>query len=148
MSELEAGIVGRDPDVLTVFYERVFGFELHDRLDFETMGVVLKLRRGAVRMKMFFPVPPATESVAAEPWYARSGWRYAALYCDSADELRGIVDAVGAHGGDVVLAPSSHRADAVVAVVTDPGQYRAVLDELNTRPRGPAPPGLDLLGEW
>jgi uncharacterized glyoxalase superfamily protein PhnB len=120
MSELEAGIVGRDPAVLTAFYERAFGFELHDRLEFEAMGVVLKLRRGRVRMKMFFPVPAATDVVDAEPWYACSGWRYAALYCDTAEELRGIVDAVGDHGGSVVLAPSSHRADATVAVVRDP----------------------------
>jgi len=120
MSELEAGIVGRDPEALTTFYERVFGFVLHDRLEFESMGVVLKFRRGAVRMKMFFPAPPAHDFVVTEPWYACSGWRYAALYTDTEEELRGIVDAVGAHGGDVVLAPSSHRADAVVAVVTDP----------------------------
>jgi catechol 2,3-dioxygenase-like lactoylglutathione lyase family enzyme len=120
MSELEAGIVGRDPTVLTTFYERVFGFELHDRLDFEAMGVVLKLRRGAVRVKLFFPAPGATERVVAEPWYSCSGWRYVALYCDGEDELRRIVDAVGEHGGSVVLAPSSHRAGATVAVVRDP----------------------------
>ena len=120
MSELEAGIVGRDPAALTAFYERVFGFELHDRLEFETMGVVLKLRRGTVRIKMFFPAPAASSTITAEPWYASSGWRYAALYCDSAEELRGIVDAAREHGGSVVLEPSSHRPDATVAVVSDP----------------------------
>jgi uncharacterized glyoxalase superfamily protein PhnB len=120
MSELEAGIVGRDPAVLETFYERVFGFELHDRLEFESMGVVLKFRRGAVRIKMFFPVQAATDFVVAEPWYSWSGWRYAAFYCDTGDELRGIVDAAREHGGSVVLEPSSHRPDAVVAVVSDP----------------------------
>ena len=120
MSELEAGIVGRDPTVLTTFYERVFGFELHDRLEFEAMGLVLKLRRGMVRIKLFFPAPAATDRVVAEPWYACSGWRYVALYCDTEAELRGIVDAVAEHGGRVVLAPASHRPGAVVAVVCDP----------------------------
>ena len=120
MSELEAGIIGRDRDVLTTFYERVFGFELHDRLEFEAMGLVLKLRRGMVRIKLFFPAPAATDRVVAEPWYACSGWRYVALYCDTEAELRGIVDAVAEHGGRVVLAPASHRPGAVVAVVCDP----------------------------
>jgi len=120
MSELEAGIVGRDPAALTSFYERVFGFELHDRLEFEAMGVVLKFRRGSVRLKLFFPVPAATDGVTVEPWYACSGWRYAALSCDTEDELRRIVDAVDEHGGKIVLAPASHRPDAIVAVVSDP----------------------------
>jgi len=120
MSELEAGIVGRDRDVLTTFYERVFGFELHDRLEFEAMGLVLKLRRGMVRIKLFFPAPAATDRVVAEPWYACSGWWYVALSCDTEAELRGIVDAVAEPGGRVVLAPASHRPGAVVAVVCDP----------------------------
>ena len=120
MSELEAGIVGRDLALLTAFYERVFGFELKDRLEFDAIGVVLKFRRGAARLKVFAPEPPASERVTADPWYGCSGWRYAALYLESADALRDIVTAVAANGGDVLVAPSSHRADAVVAVVRDP----------------------------
>jgi uncharacterized glyoxalase superfamily protein PhnB len=120
MSELEAGIVGGDPTRLAAFYERAFGFELIDRLEFEGVGVVLKFRRGAARMKLFAPEPPATERVISEPWYGCAGWRYAALYLESADALREIVAAVEANGGGVLIAPSSHRADAVVAVVRDP----------------------------
>jgi uncharacterized glyoxalase superfamily protein PhnB len=120
MSELEAGIVGGDPTRLTAFYERAFGFELTDRLEFEAVGVVLKFRRGAARMKVFFPEPPATERVASEPWYGCAGWRYAALYVESAAALRAIVAAVGANGGGVLMEPSSHRTGAVVAVVRDP----------------------------
>jgi len=120
MSELEAGIVGADPEALATFYERALGFERVDRLEFEGVGVVLKLRRGAARIKLFAPQPAATDRVNAEPWYACAGWRYAALYVDSADMLREIVAAVESGGGDVLVAPSSHRADAIVAVVRDP----------------------------
>jgi catechol 2,3-dioxygenase-like lactoylglutathione lyase family enzyme len=120
MSELEAGIVAGDPEALASFYERAFGFERTDRLEFAGLGVVLKLRRGAARIKLFAPQPAASERLDPEPWYAGAGWRYAALYLESADALRGIVAAVDAHGGGVILAPSSHRPDAVVAVVRDP----------------------------
>jgi uncharacterized glyoxalase superfamily protein PhnB len=120
MSELEAGIVVGDPELLAEFYERAFGFERTDRLEFEGVGVVLKLRRGGARIKLFSPQPAATERVVAEPWYACAGWRYAALYVESADAMREIVAAAEAEGGAVLVAPSSHRADAVVAVVRDP----------------------------
>jgi catechol 2,3-dioxygenase-like lactoylglutathione lyase family enzyme len=120
MSELEAGIVTGDPELLVAFYERVFGFELTTRLEFAGTGVVLKLRRGAARIKLFAPQPAATERVDADPWYGSAGWRYAALYLESEDALRTIVAAVDGSGGGVLLAPSSHRADAVVAVVRDP----------------------------
>jgi uncharacterized glyoxalase superfamily protein PhnB len=120
MSELEAGIVSRDPESLAAFYERAFGFERTSRLEFEGVGVVQKLRRGAARLKLFAPELAATERVDSEPWYGTAGWRYAALYVESADALREIVVAAEANGGGVVIAPSSHRADAVVAVVRDP----------------------------
>ena len=120
MSELEAGIVGADPEALAAFYERALGFERVHRLEFEGVGVVLKLRRGAARIKLFAPQPAATDRVDSEPWYACAGWRYAALYVESADALREIATAVESNGGDVLVAPSSHRADAVVAVVRDP----------------------------
>lgn len=120
MSELEAGIVAADAALLTAFYERVFDFELTSRLEFEGLGSVLKLRRGPVRIKLFSPQPAATERLDVEPWYAGAGWRYAALYLESADALREIVGAVEANGGGVVLAPASHRPGAVVAVVRDP----------------------------
>ena len=120
MSELEAGIEVADADLLVQFYERAFGFERTDRLEFEGVGVVLKLRRGAARIKLFAPQPAATERIDPDPWYGSAGWRYSALYLESADALRGIVEATDASGGAVLIAPSSHRADAIVAVVRDP----------------------------
>jgi catechol 2,3-dioxygenase-like lactoylglutathione lyase family enzyme len=120
VSELEAGIVAGDPERLTEFYERALGFALTTRLEFEGVGVVRKLRRGAARIKVFAPEPAATERSDAEPWYSSAGWRYAALYVESVETLHEIVAAVDAHGGTVLLAPSSHRADAVAAVVRDP----------------------------
>jgi uncharacterized glyoxalase superfamily protein PhnB len=120
MSELEAGIVTGDPEILAAFYERALGFERTDRLEFTGVGVVLKLRRGGARIKLFSPQPAANERVAAEPWYACAGFRYAALYVESAEALREIVGAAEAGGGAVLVAPASHRADAVVAVVRDP----------------------------
>jgi catechol 2,3-dioxygenase-like lactoylglutathione lyase family enzyme len=120
MSELEAGIVGADLEGLAAFYEGAFGFERVARLEFDGVGVVLKLRRGAARIKLFAPQPAATDRVDGEPWYSTAGWRYAALYVESADALGAIVAAVESRGGDVIRAPSSHRADAVVAVVRDP----------------------------
>jgi uncharacterized glyoxalase superfamily protein PhnB len=120
MSELEAGIVTGDPVFLAVFYERAFGFERTDRLEFEGVGVVQKLRRGGARIKLFSPQPATTDRIASEPWFACAGFRYAALYVESAEALREIVAAAEAEGGAVLVAPSSHRAEAVVAVVRDP----------------------------
>ncbi|GMU78851.1 MAG: hypothetical protein AMXMBFR46_16450 [Acidimicrobiia bacterium] len=120
MSELEAGIVGSDPALLTTFYERALGFEVVDRLELDAFGLVLKLRRGAARIKLFFPQPPASQRVEAEPWQDCAGWRYAALYLESPEALQGIVAAVDAAGGSVLLEPSSHRPGATVAVVRDP----------------------------
>src|SRR5262245_59356684 len=120
MSELEAGIVGGDPERLAQFYELAFGFERRERLEFDGVGLVLKLRRGGARIKIFGPQPPASERVDTDPWYACAGWRYAALYLESSEVLHEIVGAVEPSGGGVLIAPSSHRADAVVAVVRDP----------------------------
>ena len=120
MSELEAGVVGVDSQLLTSFYVDVFGFELTERLEFEAFGTVLKLRRGAARLKLFFPVPAATDRVESEPWHACAGWRYAALYLDTEAQLHAVVDAVSASAGRVLTAPMSHRSDATVALVSDP----------------------------
>lgn len=137
-SELEAGIVARDASRLADFYEQAFGFETTTRLEFDGVGVVRKLRRGAARIKLFAPEPPATERCDADPWYAGSGWRYAALYLESADALHALVAATGANGGTVLLAPSSHRADAVVAVVRDPegNVWELLYEQANDREGG------------
>ena len=84
MTELEAGIVASDQTLLTDFYERAFGFVRTSRLEFEGVGVVQKLRRGAAHIKLFAPDPTATDRTDVEPWYASAGWRYAALYLESA----------------------------------------------------------------
>ena len=54
---LEAGLVGRDERTLCSFYTGVLGFALVDRLEFD-VGTVCKLRRGAARLKIFFPALP------------------------------------------------------------------------------------------
>ena len=52
---LQAGLVGRDEQVLCSFYTGAMGFTLVDRREFE-VGTVCKLRRDAARLKLFFPV--------------------------------------------------------------------------------------------
>jgi uncharacterized glyoxalase superfamily protein PhnB len=48
------------------------------------------------------------------------------------------VAATGANGGTVLLAPSSHRADAVVAVVRDPegNVWELLYEQANDREGG------------
>jgi len=117
--ELEAGIVGRDPESLCAFYTQVMGFELIDRFEHDA-GTVYKLRREAARLKIFRSVAAVESVVAAEPWFVPGGWRYAALYMDGADEVDDLAAAVAAFGGRVLIAPSDHRNGARIALVTDP----------------------------
>ena len=66
MNGLEAGIVGRDRDVLVRFYVDVLGFEILDDLEFPD-GFLVKLRRDGARVKIFFPASPPEPSPAVEP---------------------------------------------------------------------------------
>ena len=120
MTELEAGIVGHDRDALVAFYTDVLGFTLTQELAFDTIGLVLKLRRDGARLKLFFPVGDVDAPTAVEPWFRPGGWRYAALYLGARPDLEGIIAATESGGGRVVLAPTAHRVDAVTALIADP----------------------------
>ncbi|MFN8035492.1 MAG: VOC family protein [Acidimicrobiia bacterium] len=116
---LEAGLVGRDPARLDAFYTRVMGFKRIDRLDF-AVGSVHKFRRGAARLKIFFPSDRVDPVAGVEPWFRPGGWRYAALHVDRPDDVDALVAAVEAADGRVVMPPANHRAGARMAMVCDP----------------------------
>ena len=118
---LEAGIVGRDPEVLERFYTETMGFTVVHRIRFDEFGTVLRLSRGEARCKLYFPGgvevdPPRPEA----PWYQAGGFRYAALTFTTADEVDALVDAMAAAGGTVLIPPREHRPGARMALVTDP----------------------------
>jgi catechol 2,3-dioxygenase-like lactoylglutathione lyase family enzyme len=115
---LEAGLVGRDEPTLCAFYTDVLGFALVERHAF-AVGVVYRLARGDARIKIFFPRDPVDPVVATEPWFRLGGWRYAALAV-TPEEVDTLAAAVVAAHGRVVLAPTSHREGARMAMVTDP----------------------------
>lgn len=118
---LEAGIVGRDPEVLERFYTDAMGFTVVHRLQFDELGTVLRLARDGAAFKCYFPAgatvdPPDTEG----PWYRAGGFRYAALNLDSADAVDALADAMVAGGGAVLIPPREHRPGARMALVVDP----------------------------
>jgi predicted enzyme related to lactoylglutathione lyase len=116
---LEAGIVGRDPDVLCAFYTRAMGFELVDRLEAE-VGSVYKFRRDDARLKIFFTVDAVAPVTTSDPWFAPGGWRYAALYLDTFDDVDALAAAVSRAKGRILIPPVDHRAGARMALVCDP----------------------------
>jgi uncharacterized glyoxalase superfamily protein PhnB len=116
---LEAGLVGRDESALCGFYTRVLGFALEARLEFP-VGTVCKLRRGAARLKIFFPRDAIDPSAASEPWYRPGGWRYAALLVERLADVDALASAAAAAHGRVLMAPTDHRAHARMAMVADP----------------------------
>ena len=87
---LEAGLVGRDEQVLCSFYTGAMGFTLVDRREFE-VGTVYKLRRDAARLKLFFPRGAVDPVTSVEPWFRPGGWRYAALNLPGLDEVDRLV---------------------------------------------------------
>jgi catechol 2,3-dioxygenase-like lactoylglutathione lyase family enzyme len=122
VTELVAGIVGRDLDALVAFYTGVMRFDFEQRREFPAFGTVISLRRDAARLKLFFPHQPVDAAVAVEPWFRPGGWRYAALHLESPAAVDGLAAAVAGGGGRVQLAPSEHRPGARMAVVMDPEQ--------------------------
>jgi catechol 2,3-dioxygenase-like lactoylglutathione lyase family enzyme len=120
MTELRAGIVGRDLESLLAFYTAVMGFEVEQRRDFAAFGTVITLRRDAAGLKLFFPHEPVDGATAVDPWFRPGGWRYAALYVDDPDSVDALASAVADGGGRVQLAPTEHRPGARMAVVADP----------------------------
>jgi len=117
--ELEAGIVGRDPDTLCAFYTRVMGFALVEQFD-HAAGTVYKLRRDKARIKIFRSTGPVDPVAAVEPWFKPGGWRYAALYLDELDDVDALAASVATSGGTIRMPPTDHRAGARMALVCDP----------------------------
>jgi catechol 2,3-dioxygenase-like lactoylglutathione lyase family enzyme len=117
---LDAGLVGRNRELLVAFYTKAMGFALAQELRVDGFGAVLRFRRGDARLKLFFPLTEVDAGVDADPWYRPGGWRYAALTLDTPEELHALVAAVADAGGRVVLAPTVHRPGAETAVVADP----------------------------
>lgn len=118
---LEAGIVGRDAEVLERFYTEVMGFTVVHRIRFDEFGTVLRLARDAARCKLYFPGdadvdPPRSE----QPWFRAGGFRYAALIFAEPEEVDALVDAMAGAGGTVLIPPREHRPGARMALVTDP----------------------------
>jgi len=118
MIGLEAGIVGRDPNLLA-FYVDVLEFEITNRLEFPD-GLLVKLRREHARLKIFFPQSLPSSPPAHDPYWELGGWRYAALCFDDLDAMHAVFARVEASNGSVVMAPRSHRPDAEAALVADP----------------------------
>jgi uncharacterized glyoxalase superfamily protein PhnB len=133
MIGLEAGIVGRDRDLLLAFYVDTLEFEVTDRLDFAGQGHLVKLRREGARLKIFFPERAPTPSPVPNPYWEVAGWRYAALLFDALDEMRAVFARVEASAGRVVMAPTNHRPNAEAGLVADPeGNHWELLWELAT----------------
>jgi uncharacterized glyoxalase superfamily protein PhnB len=118
MIGLEAGIVGRDHDLLA-FYVDVLEFEVTNRLEFPD-GLLVKLRRENARLKIFLPASTPTAPPACDPYWELGGWRYAALCFDDLDAMHAVFARVDASNGRVVMPPRSHRPDAEAALVADP----------------------------
>jgi predicted enzyme related to lactoylglutathione lyase len=138
MTELRAGIVGRDLEPLLAFYTSTMRFEVEQRRDFATFGTVITLRRDGAGLKLFFPLEPADPAVVVDPWFRPGGWRYAALYLDDADAVDELAAAVEHGGGQVQLAPTEHRPGARMAVVMDPehNAWELLYDPEDDRRRG------------
>lgn len=117
--ELEAGIVGLDPAVLTPFYTDVVGFEVSTRLDYP-QGAVHRLERGPARLKIFYPSPPARPPQRHDTWHDEAGWRYAALHLPSRADVHELADRISAHGGHVVAPATDYGPAKTIALVADP----------------------------
>lgn len=133
---LEAGLVGRNARTLCSFYTDVLGFALLERLEFDA-GSVCKLRRGAARLKIFFPreaIAPVTSPV---PWFRPGGWRYAALLLEHHSDVDALADGALRAYGRVLIAPTNHREGARMAMITDPeGNAWELLAEAPETARG------------
>jgi hypothetical protein len=92
---------------------------LVERLDFE-VGTVCKLRRGAARVKLFFPREPLDPVTTIEPWFRPGGWRYAALNVERADDVDALAAGVEVAHGRVLIAPTNHLGTGRLALIADP----------------------------
>jgi predicted enzyme related to lactoylglutathione lyase len=120
-TELEAGLVGIDRHRLESFYHGALGFEVSAVLDYP-QGTVVRLRRDAARLKLFFPSDPAVPPPPTDTWHHHAGFRYAAVYLDAAETVDTTTAAVVEGGGQVVAEPTDHGPAKRIALVTDPEQ--------------------------
>ena len=128
---LEAGLVGREPELLCAFYTRVMGFRLVDRLHFD-VGTVYTFQRDSARLKIFFSAAAIDPPTDAHPWFRPGGWRYAALYLDRFDDVDALAGAVHTSAGRVLREPMSHRPGARMALIADPeGNVWEILSEMD-----------------
>jgi catechol 2,3-dioxygenase-like lactoylglutathione lyase family enzyme len=116
---LEAGLVGRDEQTLRDFYTAAMGFAFVDRREFD-VGTVCRLRRGAARLKLFFPSDVVDPVTAIEPWFRPGGWRYAALHLDRLDDVDALATAAEAAYGRVLIPPTSDLGAGRLALIVDP----------------------------
>ena len=97
------------------FYTEVMGFALVDRREFG-VGTVCKLRRGAARLKIFFPRDAVDSGHDRRAVVPAGRWRYAALKVEQLDDVDALAAAADAAQGRVLIAPTAtargpHRDD-------------------------------------
>lgn len=102
------------------FCAEVLGFEVTQDLYFDTIGRIVKMRRGNARIKLFRPAGALDPQAASGSWFSPGGWRYVALCVTESDDVARLAAAIADAGGRVVTAPASHRPGAAAALVTDP----------------------------
>lgn len=126
MTTLEAGIVSVDAAALAAFYQQALGFETHLVLTFP-QGEVHRLRRDRAELKIYQPADGARERPMRDPWFADTGFAYAALHVDDAEVE---VQRVTAAGGTVLTPVTAHRPGARFALIADPdGNVWEILEE-------------------
>ena len=113
---IEAGIVTATADRLTQFYVAAFAMTIEHRFTFP-QGIVVRLRRGPARLKLYQPAEGLDPEPTPEPWFRDTGFAYAAWHTT---DVAATVDAVTAAGGTVTTAPTAHRPGALYALVRDP----------------------------
>lgn len=114
---LELGIVVRDLDGVTPFYERVLGLEHEHDLTLRSGAVMRRMRHGASTIKLLkYPVDPPQRNHGGGPSTA-SGLRYWTLPVDRLDTF---VARAEHHRAPVVLAPVESRPGVWIAMLEDP----------------------------
>ncbi|MDZ7675782.1 MAG: VOC family protein [Acidimicrobiales bacterium] len=113
---LSAGIVTDQPDELLSFYGDALGLEVESSSEFP-QGSIHRLRRGDARLKLYTPVDAVARTGRPDPWYRAAGFAYAALLLDDVEAAAASVERAG---GEILVAPTSHRPGAVYALIADP----------------------------
>ncbi len=123
---LEAGIVTDDVERLSTFYREGMGFDVESDTSYP-QGRVVRMARGAARIKLYGPAIRPRQPAPREVWHAEAGFAYASLLVDDADAL--CATAV-AHGARLIEPATAHRPGAMYALLADPqGNVWEVLQE-------------------